>query len=123
MLQPPPNRRVKLAGVQSCVPAPALRCSTLVASCVRPQRSVCISLQMISGMVGEIILCIKERNQQTRAAAFELLVQVREGATLSFELPSPTSEGAAKHLCDVRTALASPASDRARNAQGLRATS
>ncbi len=34
-------------------------------------------LQMVAGMVSEIILAVKERNKQTRATAFELLVQVR----------------------------------------------
>ncbi|KAL4855011.1 RRP12-like protein [Chlorella vulgaris] len=32
--------------------------------------------QMVASMVSEIILCVKERNKQTRATAFELLVQI-----------------------------------------------
>jgi ribosomal RNA-processing protein 12 len=31
---------------------------------------------MVASMVSEIILCVKERNKQTRATAFELLVQI-----------------------------------------------
>ena len=34
-------------------------------------------VQLVAGMVSEIILAVKERNKQTRATAFELLVQVR----------------------------------------------
>ena len=31
---------------------------------------------MVASMVSEIILCVKERNKQTRATSFELLVQI-----------------------------------------------
>lgn len=33
-------------------------------------------MQMVAGMVGEIILAVKERNKAARATAFELLVQI-----------------------------------------------
>ena len=34
------------------------------------------ALQVVSALVGEIVLCVKEVNQKTRAAAFELLVSL-----------------------------------------------
>ena len=33
-------------------------------------------VQVVSALVGEIVLCVKEVNQKTRAAAFELLVSL-----------------------------------------------
>lgn len=48
--------------------------------------------QMVASMVSEVILCVKERNKATRAAAFELLVQIAHAMHEAQPPPPPGAE-------------------------------
>ena len=45
--------------------------------------------QVVSALVGEIVLCTKEVNQKTRAAAFALLVDLARAMHAASPLPHP----------------------------------
>ena len=46
-------------------------------------------LQVVGGMVSEIILCVKEVNQKTRTAAYELLVSLAQAMHQQHPPPPP----------------------------------
>ena len=48
-------------------------------------------LQVVSALVGEIVLCTKEVNKKTRAAAFALLVDLARAVHEAVPLPAGAS--------------------------------
>lgn len=50
---------------------------------------MCEYLQVVGSMVSEIILCVKEVNQKTRTAAYELLVSLAQAMHEQHPPPMP----------------------------------
>ena len=53
--------------------------------------SMPVLLQVVAGLISEIVLCIKEVNQKTRVAAYELLVELAQ--TMHERFPPPAVLG------------------------------
>lgn len=49
-------------------------------------------LQVVSTLVSEIILCVKEVNRRTRVAAFELLIGLAHAMDTTYPAPLPSLE-------------------------------
>ena len=50
-----------------------------------------VLLKVVAGLISEIVLCIKEVNQKTRVAAYELLVELAQ--TMHDRFPPPAVLG------------------------------
>ena len=70
-----------------------------------------VLLKVVAGLISEIVLCIKEVNQKTRVAAYELLVELAQ--TMHERFPPPGVLGSTEDTGEpVSSRLILPAPNR-----------